>query len=220
MPYQSKKYCPVFLIFILYFFIGTSCSDRKADMKEIKSRWKNYVEYNANNLGKESVKLIDSSSISYYANMLSLIQDADSLTVEQLRLDQKILVLGIRLATSKKKIQDMKDGGALFTYCVQIGLIGSRYDDEKTYMEVLSINNNVAKTQLVDSNNKPGLLFEFRKENGKWLINLTKAYSHYGDDTWKTLIKESGKTEREYLYSILELMSKEKPTNSIWYPTN
>ncbi len=197
-------------------FTLVSCENRKQEQKEIKTVWKNYTEAVGNAMGAESVQYIDSTTVNYYAYILGLVKTADSLSVEGLRFDQKILVLSVRHITPASKIMQM-NGRSFFAYCIQNHMCGGNANDEYS-LEVLSVKDGVAMTQLIDSNKHPGLKVKFVREDENWKINLTSTLVFVGGMGWKELIKETGKTERELLYLFIEKMNDTPPNNEIWHP--
>ena len=207
---------PLIVLTCIVLLFTPSCENRKQEQKEIKAVWKNYTEAVGNAMGAESVRYIDSPTINYYAYILGLVKTADSLTVEGLRFDQKILVLSIRHITPAGKIMQMT-GRSFFAYCIQNHLCGGNANDEYS-LKILSVKDGVAMTQLIDSNKHPGLKVKFIKEDGNWKINLTSTLASVGEMGWKELIKESGKTERELLYLFIEKMNDTPPNNEIWHP--
>jgi hypothetical protein len=199
--------------------ISDSCDDSAGDRQEIKAVWANYIAAFRNNMGPECAKYVDTTTINYYTHLLQLIRSVDSVTLEHLRLDQKLMVLTARLELPVQKILKM-DGLEYFKYCVQTGT-GRGYDGKK-YLNIISVNHSSAKTEFVDSSGKGPLPIDFVKENGRWKINITTALADVSKDTWDDILrdklKETGQTEREYIYSFLEDISHIKPTNSIWHP--
>ena len=210
------------ILSLVFIFILSSCNNAEHERKEIHRVWDSYQQSLSLKMGSESIKYIDSASLNFYTYMLGVIRTADSNKVESLPVYQKILVLGIRQMGSTAYIRSM-DGRSLFAYCVQTGLLGSAVD-EKSGFRIKNILGNTAYAEMVDSSGKAGLDLQLHKENGQWKVNLTTVYAKYADETWKIFIKQSGKTEREFIDTILDYLCGEKPRErtraEIWHPVN
>ena len=199
---------------ILLLFVLASCLDRNYERKEIVKTWKTYQVAFSNNVGEECSKYIDSASIKYYDHLLDLIKTADSTTVERLKMDQKLAVLLARHTLSQSQITRI-NGKGLFEALVKGGDGGMK---EIPNFEFLSVTPRRAEAIIVDSNGKRGLSVEFNKENGVWKINLAYLSAQMSESDWTGAIRESAKTEREFVYDVLELANNTKPTDAVWHP--
>jgi hypothetical protein len=202
-------------LILLLTFVFASCFDRKHEQKEIINTWKTYRTAFSNNMGKECSKYIDSESVKYYGNLLTLVKTADSTTVEQLRMDQKLAVLIGRHTIPPSQIIKL-NGLTFFESLVQQGEGGGL--SEAPNFEFLSITPTHAEAQIVESNGKRGLKVIFNKENKIWKLNLAYISGQLGKTDWEQAIKETGKTEHEFIYAILELANNIAPTNKVWHP--
>lgn len=192
-----------------------SCFDRKQEEKEIAATLENYRMAYSNNMGKECGKYIDSATISFYDNLLTFVKTADSTEIEQLRMDQKLAVLLTRHTMTAALIEKL-NGLTLFEQLVQQGE-GGRLGETLNY-NFLIVTPTHAEVQMIDSTGKPCLKLAFDKENNVWKINLAYVSGQIGKAAWEQLVKESGKTEHEFLYTALEAANHKKPTDSIWHP--
>ena len=202
------------LLFLLLFILA-SCFDRNHERREIVKTWRIYRTAFANSIGTECSKYIDSASIRYYDHMLILVRSADSITVDRLKMDQKLQVLLARHMLSPAEIMRM-NGKELFESLVQQDDGGGL--KETPNFEFTTINPKHAEARIIDSNGKRGLAVEFNKEYGIWKIDLPSISAQLGKSDWTEVIKETGKTEHEFLYAILELSNNVKPKNTVWNP--
>ena len=146
---------------LLLSVVLTSCFDRKSEQHEIISTWKKYRTAFSNNMGKECSKYIDGESIDYYQHLLDLVKNADSTTVDQLKFDQKLVVLLARQTMPKAKIAQL-NGITFFEGLVEQGNGGGLA--EAPNFKFLSTNPKHAEAQIVDSSGKEGLKVVFNKE--------------------------------------------------------
>lgn len=198
--------------FILFL---SSCFDRKHEQKEIINTWKAYRIAFSNNMGKECSKYIDSESIRYYDYLLTLVRTADSETVERLRLDQQLAILQARHTMPPSQIA-LLNGKTFFESLVQQDEGGG--SNETPSFEFLSLTPTHAEAEILDSNGKRGLKLIFNKENKIWKLNVPYISGQISKSSYEQMIKESGKTEHEFIYTILELANHKKPSNKVWHP--
>lgn len=201
---------------IILLLIISSCVDRGHEKIMVRQSLNRYLDAVSNNLGAESIKYIDSATINYYNSMLPVIIGADSITVEHLRFDQKLLVLMVRHTLPLSKVSQMT-GATLFEYLVQTGQCEGK-GLEKYYFDVTLTDKSKARVQLIDSNNHAGIFIVLNKEYNVWKINLPSITTQISKKVWKDLIKETGMTERELILAALKLSDDKEPDNSIWHP--
>jgi|GEM_PF-5912114 len=203
----------------LPFIFLLSCAGRPDEKGDVMQSFWEYNRTTSMRLGAEAVKLVDSGSLSYYNSLIPVITNADSVTVRYLRFDQKILVLALRHTTPKAKIKSM-NGSTLFQYLVQMGMVNQ--DDESSLrrfrFEVSMQQDGSAGVQFIDSAGNNGVSFRFNKENDLWKIDLTSAFKYVNNEVWENMIAESGMTEDEVLYAILENIDGRKASPLIWHP--
>lgn len=199
---------------LLVLFLS-SCFDRKHEQKEIVNTWKAYRVAFSNNMGKECSRYIDSESVKYYDYLLTLVKTADSATVERLRMDQQLAVLQARHTMLPSQIA-LLNGKTFFESLVQQGEGGG--SNEMPDFEFLSVTPTHAEAQIVDSNGKRGLKIVFNKEDKIWKLNVPYISGQISKSSWEQLMKESGKTEHEFIYTILELTNHKKPSDNVWHP--
>lgn len=71
-----------------------------------------------NDKGEEAVEYVDSRTIDYYSNILKLVINADSSSVEKKNILDKLMIFSIRHRTSKANIKSF-DGSSLFVYAIK-----------------------------------------------------------------------------------------------------
>jgi len=201
------------LSFLLTLTISTY--GQKSEEKLVRKSFDNYKSAILNDKGEEAVKFVDARTIKYYSNILELVKTADSAKVESLSILDKLLVFSIRHRTSKDDVLSF-DGLALLTYAIKSGMVGKNSVANTSIGEV-TIDNSFAKGQLIAKGNKSPYFFQFYKEEKQWKIDLTSLFS-ISTTAFKNMANESGQPESEYIFSLLEMISGNKPNAQIWQP--
>lgn len=214
---HPKFYKPLLLLLLPLWVSIPACHQGKPEKELIREACNKYINAVSGNLGAESVKYIDSNSVHYYAQMIPLILKADSNTVSRLRMDQRMLVLVIRQTMPIEKIKKL-NGATLFEYLVQIGMCESGKGLDKYYMDIHVDKKNHGYIQLIDSNNVRGVMLQFNKEFDQWKIDLPAITSLITNSMWRTLVEESGKTEKEFVEQVVELSTNIPLADSTWRP--
>lgn len=109
-------------------------------------------------------------------------------------------------------------GNDLFVYAIKNGMVGKNSVVNNTIGEVL-INGMFAKGQLLVKGKKAPLYFHFYKETDQWKLDLTSLFPA-SNLLFKQMVEESGETENEYLFSLLEMLTGKKPGQQIWQKVN
>jgi len=200
-------------ILILFLVLTTPCNGQKKEEKSVREAFDNYKSAILNDKGEEAVKLIDSRTIKYYGDMLELVKNADSAKVNSLSLLDKLMVFSIRHRASKEDILSF-DGKGLLVYAIKSGMVGKNSVANNAIGEV-TIDKDFAKGQCLAKGQKTPFYLHFYKEEGQWKIDLTSLFS-VGTMAFKKMVEDSGQSENEYLFSLLEMLTGKKPGQEIW----
>ena len=198
---------------VLLLVLTTACNGQKKEEKSVRDAFDNYKSAILNDKGDEAVKYVDSRTIKYYSDILELVKNADSTQVSSLSLLDKLMVLSIRHRTSKEDILSF-DGKGLLVYAIKSGMVGKNSVANNSIGEV-TIDNNFAKGQFIANGQKAPFYFHFYKEEGQWKIDLTSIFS-VSTMAFKKMVEDSGQSENEYLFSLLEMLTGKKPGQEIW----
>jgi hypothetical protein len=185
------------------------------DKVEIRSIFDVYTSAILNDQPEEALNAIDNKTIDYYKNILAEVKNADSSKISAMSLIDKITVLGVRARATKQEILDMK-GSDVFIFAIKNGMVGKNSVVNNSVGDII-IDKNFAKGELLVNGKKTPVFFHFYKENDGWKLNLTELFS-LGNVSLKQLVKESGKTENEYLIEILSLLTGKTLSYEIWHP--
>lgn len=199
------------LSFLIFF--TNPCNGQKKEQKLIKTAFKNYKSAILNDKGEEAINYVDSRTIAYYSDILELVKNADSIQINSLSFLDKVMVFSIRHRVKKEDILSF-DGKSLFIYAIKSGMIGKESILNSSIGEVKLLND-FGKGQFLLNEQETPLYFHFYKESGKWKIDLTSIFP-FSNIAFKQLVAESGQNETDYIFSLLEILTGNKPGSEIW----
>ena len=188
---------------------------QKSEAKKVTKAFEGYRSAILNDKGAEAVRYVDSNTVKYYVDMLELVKTADSATVEELSILDKLMVFSIRHRTPRENILSF-DGKALLVYAIESGMVGKSSVANISIGEV-TINENFATGQLVSNGEKAPFYFHFHNEDEQWKVDLTSIFA-ISTTGFQRAAKESGKGDNEFIFSLLEMITGKKPDGSIWEP--
>ena len=200
---------------LVLFISLTSANAQTNDTADIKKVFKEYKSAILNDQANDALNAIDKKTINYYKSILSEVKTADSNKISAMSSIDKITVLGIRAMATNQEILDMQDSDA-FLFAIKNGLVGKNSVINNSVGDI-TVDKNFAKGELLVQGKKTAVFFHFYKESEGWKLNLTELFS-LANMSLKKMIKNSGKTENEYLIVILGLLSGKTLTSEIWNP--
>ena len=193
-------------------------SQTKAQLREeelVKKAFDNYKSAILNDNAEEALRNVDSRTVNYYTQILNQVKNADSLGINSMSLIDKITILSIRARATREEILKMQ-GSELFIYAIKNGMVGKNSVINNSVGEV-SIDSSFAKGQLLVKGNKTPLYFHFYKEQNTWRLDITSLFQA-SNGAFKAMIEESGESENDYLFTILEALTGKRPNSTIWNP--
>lgn len=206
-----------FLVLILFLLTACQNQSQKADEAElVKKTFEKYNSAILNDKGEEAVNYLDSRTLRYYADILEKVKKADEAALNSLSFTDKLQILRIRLTAKKEQILSFDDKEVII-FAVKNGMVGKEGVSNQSLGEI-TIEENVAKGQLVVKGKKTPFYLHFYKEDNQWKIDLTSLFPT-SNAAFKKVIEESGMTENEYIIKLLEVVSKKKVGKEIWIPT-
>lgn len=205
------------LLALTFFLTWTITYGQKKEEKLVRQSFDNYKSAILNDKGEEAVKYVDSRTIKYYSDILDLVKTADSTKVETLSILDKLMVFSIRHRTSKEEILSF-DGKSLLVYAIKNGMVGKNSVANNSIGDV-TIDNSFAKGQFIANGQKIPFDFHFYKEENQWKIDITSLFT-ISTAVFKKMADDSGQNENEYLFSLLEMITRNKPNSEIWKPIN
>jgi hypothetical protein len=208
------KHAATTLLFLLVSSI--SAYTQKSEVKAVTASFDNYKQAILNDKGEEAVQYVDSRTINYYGDVLEKVRSADSATVNRLDLLDKVMVFSVRHRATKEDILSF-DGKGLLVYAIKSGMVGKNSVVNSSIGDV-TVEGTFAKGQYVSNGQKAPFNFDFYKEDNAWKVDLTSIFPTT-NIVFRKLVEESGQTENEFLFSILERLTGRRPGDEIWIPT-
>jgi hypothetical protein len=200
------------LIHIAILTFGSSHA-QKSEKKLIRNSFDNYKTSILNDKGDDAVKYVDSRTVNYYAEMLEMTKHADSSHLNSLGLMDKLMVFSIRHRATKEEILSF-DGKGLLIYAIKEGMVGKNSVANNAIGDI-EIDGTFAKGQLIANGQKAPFYFHFYKEEDIWKIDLTSLFP-IASMAFKKMQQESGMSENQYLFMLLEMITGKKPGSEIW----
>ncbi len=223
---QMKKAILLTVIFTcLLLLFGCSNIDSQISEKDsiqvqsqedlVKEAFNNYKSSILNDKGEDAVNYLDTNTIKYYDKISELVKNADRKKITSLSLMDKLMVILIRHTVTKEDIFSF-DGRKLLIYAIKNGMVGKDSVMNNSIGEV-SVNENFAKGEMLMNGKKSSIYFHFYKENGVWKVDLTSIFD-VSNMAFKKMVEESGQTEDDFIFLIIESSSGKKPDSSVWEP--
>ncbi len=208
---------------LLHYFFGvfllllpaTKSLAQKSDAELIKQCFNQYKDAILNDKGEEAIQYVDDKTIKYYEGILGLTKNADSTQLENTGLLDKFIVLAVRHRVDREKILSF-DGEGLLVYAIENGMVGKNGVVGTSLGEV-TVFKEFAKAQIIANGETAPYYFHFYKNRGDWKLNLTSLFS-LATAAFKNIIAESGKSDNDFFFQILEMMNGKKVSNKIWKP--
>ena len=204
-------------VILALLLIGQIAYGQNKKERLVRKSFDNYKTAILNDKGKEAIKYLDSRTINYYTKILELVKTADSVKIETLSILDKLMVLYIRHRASKEEILSF-DGKSLLIYAIKNGMVGKNSVVDNSIGDV-TINKDFAKGQFKTNGQETPIYLHFYKEEGEWKIDLTSGFI-FSTMAFKKMADESGQPQNEYLFSLMEMITGNKPGHKIWEPIN
>ncbi len=189
----------------------------RSDISQIQDCFQNYKAAVLSLDGERAANLVDNSTVEFYSNLLDKVKHFDSLQLEKESLTTKFEVFKIRHMITPTEIHGM-NGKQLLTTLINHGISGSG-NFEKYTLGDIEIRNDSAEAQKLSNNKLIPFRYLFIKEDTFWKIR-SAASNPASDIAFKQLALNKGVTENEYIYELLEEISRKKPSPDIWKPIN
>lgn len=187
-------------------------ADDKAD---IATAFRAYKEAIVAKKGGEAVGLVTKATLDDYQRYVDLAREADRAAVEALPVPTRVQVLMIRHRVDAASLRKFA-GDSMFAHAVEQDWTGSAGVNRMDLGEI-TVKDETATGKVMVGGQAVGMDFSFKKENGKWRIDLA-ALTKSQDST--TMIQataaRAGMEENAFILHMLEQTSGKKPDESIW----
>jgi len=200
---------------LLAMFTNVSYS-KNEEQKLVQQSFELYKAALQDENGEEAIKYLDKNTLDYYTSMLELSKNADSLKIEKQTLLDKLMVFSVRHRVPKEELLKF-NGRNFLVYAIKSGMIGKSSIANASIGKVKAKTKTSAAGEFLVYGNKTPFKFLFNKEEDQWKIDLTSFFPET-NKSFQKLAKESGQNTNEYLFGLLEMLTKRKPENTIWLP--
>lgn len=199
-----------FVIIALFFF--NNLLSQKSDVKDTFYKYKESI---LNQQGELASAMVNQKTLFYYSDVLEASINADSLSLENSGFFKKFMVLSVRHRLSPEELFGMT-GKTLFEHGVNQGWIGK---ESVQGIETGSIeeDGNNAMVQMFQNGKEVPYFFQFEKENGQWLLDLT-SIMETSEVALKEYLKENDLNENQFILQVLEMVTGSTPSKSVWHP--
>jgi hypothetical protein len=213
-PMNAKHLFQV-IAMILAFSNPIYTSAQTLESDDIRKSFNDYKAAILASDGDKAVTYVDQNTIEYYNGILENTLKSDSLTISNLEMIDRVVILMVRQSTTTNELESM-DGNALFVYAVDNGLVGKNSVQNNT-IGTVEVNEDSAKATLNMNGKSTETAFNYHLEDGVWKIDLTSIFPE-AEIALKSLVKSSGKSENEYIMMVIQFVTNEKPKPNIWQP--
>lgn len=203
------------LIFILFFSSTLLAQQKDSKEEAVRKAYTDYKRAALNDQGEDAYNLIDQRTVAYYNELAKRLKVIDSTALEERTLSDKLQILLIRSLATAEQIQAF-DGKSLFVFSVNKGLIGKNSTSAHLIGEVI-IEGNFAKGEVLNNGQPSNVYFHFYKEEGEWKFNLTALFPPT-ELLFRKMQRQSGMSEHEFLFYLIEAISQKRANNSLWNP--
>lgn len=186
-----------------------------AQEKEIHKCFEEYKSAILKEKGNEAVGKVSKSTIAYYEKSRVEALEADSATVANLTVIDKIMVLTLRSKMSANELSAM-NGRTLFEYSVDQGMVGKNSVANGSIGEIKMKGENAEGYIAINGEVSP-IFFLFSQENGEWKIDLTSVFD-VSNEGMKQMIDATGYAENDYVIMVLQMATGAELSSSIWQP--
>lgn len=183
--------------------------------EQVRATFDGYKTAIISNKGEEAARYIDSKTVMYYGHLLDLIKNADFVKLDKLPITDKILVLSIRHQVSKEKILSF-DARNFLIYSITSKMAG-KSDVGSLNIGDVTIDGNFAKGQIEVGGIKSTYYLYFYNEEGQWKMNQTSLL-YMPQNILKKMAVDSGKSENDFIFMLLQGLTGKTPGKDIWQP--
>lgn len=206
------------LSLLLLVMLTTISYAKNDDQKLIQKSFELYKAALHDENGEEAIKYLDKTTLDYYTTILELSKNADSLTVENQTILDKLMIFSVRHRVPKEELLKF-DGRSFLVYSIKTGMIGKSSIANASIGKVQVKKGIAAEGQFLVYGEKTPFKFLLNKEDDVWKIDLTSLFP-ISNKQFQKMADESGKSTNDYLFSLLEMLTNKKPDSGIWKKIN
>ncbi|MGI9545359.1 MAG: hypothetical protein ACR2MX_19005 [Cyclobacteriaceae bacterium] len=204
-------------LLILFVILLFSCPLARAqgEVDAVKGCFSIYKSALLAGNGLEAVEEIDQNTLDYYKTILDHTLRSDSAKVASLDFMDKLIVIRVRDLMTLEEVSAL-DESSFFVYAVDNGMIGKE-GVANLELGIVELNGSSAKGQVIAGGQPAPIHFDFFKEQGNWKIDLTSIFG-VSQAALQKVIADSGMTENEFIFQVLEMLTGKQPGKEVWQP--
>ena len=193
----------------------SGCGKPSPDVQGVQHAFDAYKQAILSTDGAKSAKHIAQRTFDEYQQYVDWALQADRNTLEGLSAINKMQVFLMKHRIPKDEWRNMT-GKKVFIYAVDHDWIGKQ-QTITTMISDIQVSGTRATAAVIIGKKKAPNRFHFTNEDGFWKFDLTQTLRDT-DFILRSQIKQSGMTEDEFMFRIIESISGTKVTDSIWEP--
>jgi hypothetical protein len=209
MEMDTLLKCTLLLVLL---FAGCSKED---DRFAVVRAFEGYKSAILNDDGEMAYSLVDENTKRWYDESLS---NAISLTRDEIMalgtLD-KMQVILVRHRIPARELLQMT-GEDLFKYAVNNGWVGKN-SVSGLQIGQIQITDNFATAAAKSNGEITPLSFHFYRQENRWRIDITEI-NKWGEAAFSSQIEESGESEIDYIFRLIQIVSGKPVQGNIWNP--
>ena len=196
-----------------------SCSAQKTPAEEVTASFQTYKEAVIKQDGKAALPVISQGTLNYFGQTLKHALESSREDVEKLRTADKLLVLRARHQVPAETLRKMS-AADFFAYGIDKGWT-TKESAVSLSLGHIDASGDTAKAELVVGGKKApaSMAYVFHKESGKWKLDMLPMMTRV-DAMFKQAIRTQGVEENEFLFNVLESVSRQKVSDDVWKPIN
>lgn len=186
-----------------------------ASNDEIITTFNNYRDALLNEDSDAAYNSIDSKTKKYYQKILNTVLYGKAEEVKQMSSIDKIFIIRSRHQIPPEELTTFNTE-SYFKYAVERGWIDKSSVTEIELADIV-VEGDTATTKIKKNGQIVPFGFTFRKENNQWKLDLTSIFS-ISNLAFQKAIEESGMSEDEFVFYLVEVVSNSTVNNSVWNP--
>lgn len=190
-----------------------SAQARAADEAAVRKVFDDYKSAIMKRRGTDAVALVDSNTLDFYkkCRALALTASKDALLAENVFVRMTALVLRVRVPADQLEAMDAHK---VVVHAVDQGWVGDVGD---LGIGEISIAGDRATGKSQVPNAPDQVVFEFRRQDGAWKIDLTAIFG-YADQALRHRFAQMAMDENQAILELISMVSGSPVTEDIWNP--
>lgn len=184
------------------------------DWAEIRETFAAYKEAVIERDGETAGSLVSTDTLNHYEDMRRLAATAGPAQIQSQSFINRLLITRMRLEIPQARLRSM-DGRETFAFGITQGWTS---DASLSRQELgrISVEGDVANA--AQTGGTPSS-YDFHREDGSWRLDLMAIIAS-SNMVFQEVVEQSGQSENEYLFTLLESVTGRRVSKSIWERPN